>query len=172
MLLSLEVLRRYCQLDDRHIDIDIESPTPGNAGIVDDPANLLSLSCSAHAKFDAFALCFVPTRFVSRVSLLSPDRVDHVSHNISRTRTLLTACMPGQCANTYKIVDHDPHFPGLPLALPSTSLPRTVIFQDLSPSPSRASSISLPSSDLLRAHAALGRVLCDGRREHLRAHRG
>ena len=68
--------------------------------------------------------------------------------------------MLGQCANTYKIADHDPHFPTLPLALPSASLPHTVTFQDLSPSStSRASSISLPTSDLLRAHAALGRVL-------------
>ena len=69
--------------------------------------------------------------------------------------------MPGQCANTYKVIDHDPHFPGLPLALPSTSLPRTVTFQDLTPnpSPSRASPTSLPSPQLLRVHAALGRVL-------------
>ena len=68
--------------------------------------------------------------------------------------------MLGQCANTYKIADHDPHFPTLPLALPSASLQHTVTFQDLSPSStSRASSISLPTSDLLRAHAALGRVL-------------
>lgn len=37
--------------------------------------------------------------------------------------------------------------------------PHTVTFQDLTPGPSRASSISLPSSELLQAHAARGRVL-------------
>ena len=60
VLLSLEVLRRYCQLDGKYVDI--ESPGQSGASIMDDPANLLSLSCTAHAKFDAFALCFVPTQ--------------------------------------------------------------------------------------------------------------
>ncbi|KAM5539554.1 hypothetical protein V8D89_006663 [Ganoderma adspersum] len=124
VLLSLEVLRRYCELDNGYIDrVDNGSSGGAGAGVMDDPANLLALCCNAHAKFDAFALCFVPTQVVA---------------------------------------DHDPHFPGLPraFALPSTPLPRTVTFQDLSAGPgSSPPSISLPSQALLRAHAALGRVL-------------
>ena len=57
MLLSLEVLRRFCELDGRYIDVDA-----GSACVMDYPANMLSLCCTAHTKFDAFGLCFVYTQ--------------------------------------------------------------------------------------------------------------
>lgn len=89
MLLSLEVLRRYCQLGDRCIDF--ESPGPGSPGIMDDPANLLSLSCTAHTKFDMFALCFEPAqvRFSRLLSPFLQPCGPSLSHDqlASRTRT-------------------------------------------------------------------------------------
>ncbi|KAI1786443.1 hypothetical protein LXA43DRAFT_897927 [Ganoderma leucocontextum] len=53
--LSLELLRRYCQLSDRYIQ-DMGS------GVMDDPENLITLSIMAHKKFDHFAFCLVPTQ--------------------------------------------------------------------------------------------------------------
>ncbi|PIL26590.1 hypothetical protein GSI_12348 [Ganoderma sinense ZZ0214-1] len=73
VLLSLEVLRRFCELDSRYFDVE-----PGGASVMDDPANLLSLCCNAHAKFDAFGLCFVPTQ--------PPPRLPP-THSLPRTVT-------------------------------------------------------------------------------------
>ncbi|PIL26585.1 hypothetical protein GSI_12343 [Ganoderma sinense ZZ0214-1] len=92
VLLSLEVIRRFCELDSRYFDLD-----SGGASVMDDPANLISLCCDAHAKFDAFGLCFVPMQ------------------------TSTSPSPPG--------------------------------------SPHHGAGASLPSRELLRAHAALGSVL-------------
>nr|VWO99194.1 Polyamine oxidase (EC [Ganoderma boninense] len=126
VLLSLEVLRRFCELDSSYVDVDA-----GSAGVMDDPANMLSLCCTAHTKFDAFGLCFCAHTY---------KLADHDP----RSPTLPPAFH--ESTSTSPPVPRTVTFQDLDLAPGSAS----------SPPSARA---ALPSRSLLRAHAALGSVL-------------
>ncbi|KAI1783480.1 hypothetical protein LXA43DRAFT_1046668 [Ganoderma leucocontextum] len=127
VMLSLEVLRRYTQLSDRYVDIQSTGDAPG---VMDDPANLISLGCTTHTKFDAFGICLVPTQVPNTYRVK-----DHDPRFVGVTYPSITL------RHTVTLQDHT----GAPV--------------DGSGDGEKPVRNILPSRELLRMHAALGGVL-------------